>query len=158
MRPTPAETAAALRRILDTWAADEAQSQHQRWMLRRATSVLAQTDWEDASASIAASNVRLLRAIETGLAWISGLDTEAAGEYDAAARAMSAARDAAVKGTASDVASGASPLEARNELQESLRGATEAFVSALEADRVVLGHGLRRRSGYACISASLDDL
>lgn len=159
MRPTPAETATALRRLLDNWAADETQSQHQRWMLRRATSVLAQTDWEDTSSAIAAANVRLHSAIDASLTWVSGLDAEVAEQYyGAAAAAMTAARDAAVDRTASGSATETTSLQARNELHEVLRGAIDVFVSALEADPVVLGHGPRRRWGYACIAGSLDDL
>lgn len=152
MRPTPAETAAAVARLLDDWAADETQSQHMRWMLRRTSSVLAQTDWEDTSAEIAASNTRLSSTVEASLNWIDGLDPAVAEQYFPAQAVMRAAL------AAGSGHSERTPLQGRNQLNEALRGAIDAFVCALESDRALDGHGSRRRLGCACVLASLDDL
>lgn len=153
MRPTPAETAAAVARLLDDWAADETQSQHMRWMLRRASSVLAQTDWEDTSAEIAASNTRLLLTVEASSNWIDGLDPAVAEQYFPAQAVMRAALAAG-----SDRSDERTSLQSRDELNAALRGAIDAFACALELDRALDGHGSRRRLGYACVLASLDDL
>lgn len=152
MRPTPAETATAVGRLLKEWAADEAQSQHMRWMLRRINGVLAQTDWEDASAAIAASNSRLLATLHAASIWIDGLEPPAAEQY-APARALLRAAT-----TNSGHADEPTSLQERNQLNETLRGAIDQFVAALATDRTLTGHDSRRRLGYRCILESLDDL
>ena len=152
MRPTPAETAIAVGRLLAEWAADETQPQHMRWMLRRASGVLAQTDWEDASAAIASSNARLMSTLQAALIWMDGLDPRAAEQY-APTRALMRAVAARV-GLPGEQAS----LQERNEFNESLRGALDQFVAALEADRTLLDHDSRRRLGHRCLVDSLDDL
>ncbi|MGV9947870.1 hypothetical protein [Rhodococcus aetherivorans] len=153
MRPTPAETAAAVGRLLDDWAADETQSTHMRWMLRRVSAVLAQTDWEDASSALAASNARLLSTVEAGLKWIDSLDRTVAEQYVSAQTAM---REVLAAG--SDGRDYRTSLQARNSLNQALRGAIDAFLSALESDDALDGHASRPRLGVAYVLESLDDL
>lgn len=152
MRPTPAETATAVARLLEDWAADETQSQHMRWMLRRVNGALTQTDWEDASAAIAASNARLMTTLDAASVWIDGLEPLAAEQY-APARAL-------MRAATADLAHPDEPtsLQERNQLNETLRGAIDEFVAATEADRTLTGHDSRRRLGYRCILDALDDL
>lgn len=153
MRPTPAETATAVGRLLEAWAADETQSQHMRWMLRRVSGVLAQTDWEDASTAIAQSNARLMSALEAALSWVDDLDPAASEQYGPVRGRMGAA----ITGSDRSPDQWAS-LHERNELNEMLRGAADEFVVTLEADHTLEGHDGRRRHGYRCLLAALDDL
>lgn len=153
MRPTPAETATAVGRLLEEWAADETQSQHMRWMLRRVSGVLAQTDWEDASAAIEESNARLMSTLEAALILIDNLDPVAAEKYDPARARIRAAMTGAGRS-----AQQRTSLQERNELNEMLRGAVDEFVATLEADHAPKGHDGRRRQGYRCLLEALDDL
>lgn len=122
-------------------------------MLRRVSGVLQQTDWEDASAEIAASNARLMQAIDAGVQWIDALEAAVAEQYTPARKVMSGALE-----TGADRPAEQASLQGRNELNAILREAADAFVCALEADRAPDGEQGRRRRGYACLVESLDDL
>jgi hypothetical protein len=59
MRPTPAETITQIRRLLKDVIEPDLQSDYARSRLREIRAVLAQTDWDDAAAGLAATNTEL---------------------------------------------------------------------------------------------------
>ena len=59
MRPTPAETITQIRRLLKDVIEPDLQSDYARSRLREIRAVLAQTDWDDAAAGLAATNTEI---------------------------------------------------------------------------------------------------
>lgn len=152
MRPTPAETAAAVGRLLDGWAQDEALTLHMRWQLRRASSVLAQTDWEDASASLGASNARLSMLVNTSINWVEGLGESQAEAYSPALEIM---REAVAE--PDECAPDFSLFQRHNDVNVKLRAAVGSFLASLEADERE-GFQARQRDGLAQVFELLDEL
>jgi hypothetical protein len=138
--------------LLDHWAEDEALSQHMRWQLRRASSVVAQTDWENAAASLGASNARLLMLIDASIRWIECLDGYNLEPYNATLVTMQEAiaeRDQ----WSHDLSS----FEIRNDVNVKLRAAIASFLTSLEADERE-GFRARRHEGLMGVFQFLDEL